>query len=338
MHSRWPWRTAGRMLVVIALSLTGCSHQPPDLRTRADQLTSQIRALAGVSGAKSDLTDRFAEGNVHFWLSVDVTPDAGTDQIATIAGRYLDAVRAGDYPGYETELNIRHGTNVFTVENREHVAANTDQIIGQARDWVALHNQFPGATVTLSATLSYPPSGTGLRDRGHPAFGTIDIPEADYAALTTAVSTLGAKFPQLAVAVWALSAGKIRPAEITTSQRLPNPQELSVWNALNADQTIPHGEAMTINAPAAPPVWISEQALSHDPAIAVALAVRHLPIVATLPAPLLYTATDQLQGHRDYNNRTTAPVAVTIGGCTPRTYRPDPTERKLIGTYETCRS
>src|ERR1700761_718707 len=126
------------------------------------------------------------------------------------------------------------------------------------------------------------------------------MPDAEYTALTAAVSTLATRFPQLAVGVWTLGAGKDRPAEITTSQRLPTPQELGVWNAVNADQTIPHGAAMTINAPAAPPVWISEQALSHDPATAVALAVRHLPIVATLPAPLLYSATDQLQGHRDY--------------------------------------
>ena len=338
MHSRWPWRAAGCLLIVIALSLAGCSHPPPDRRAQADQLASQIRSLPGVTAADSDLTDRVAEGNVHFWLSVDVTADVGTDQVAAITGRYLDAVRAGDYPGYETELDIRHGPNVFTVDSRQHVAANTDQIIDQARDWVALRNQFPSATVTLSATMSYPPSGPGGHDRGHPSFGAIDMPEADYAALTTAVSTLGAKFPELAVGVWALGAGKIRPAEITTSQRLPTPQELGVWNTVNADQTIPHGAAMTINAPGAPAVWISERTFSHDPAIAVALAVRHLPIVATLPAPLLYTATDQLQGHRDYNNRTTAPVAVTIGGCTPRTYRPDPTEQKLINSYETCRS
>lgn len=337
MHSRWPRRAAGYLLVILALSLTGCSHPPPDRRAQADQLTSQIRSLPGVTAADSDLTNRVAEGNVHFWLSVDAADDVNADQIAAVAGRYLDAVRGGAYPGYETELDIRHGLNVFTVDSRQHVVANADQIIGQARDWVALRNQFPSATVTLSAEVSYPPSGPGGRDRGHPSFGTIDMPDADHAALSIAVNTLGAKFGQLASGVWAFTA-QVHPTEIITSQRLPTPQELGVWNAVNADQTVPHGAAMTINAPAAPPVWISEQAFSHDPAVAVALADRHLPIVATLPAPLLYTATDQLQGHRDYNNRTTAPVAVTLGGCTPRTYRPDPTEQKLINTYETCRS
>lgn len=32
----------------------------------------------------------------------------------------------------------------------------------------------------------------------------------------------------------------------------------------------------------------------------------------------------------------TGPVAITIGGCTPRTYRPDPAEQALIATYQTC--
>ena len=337
MSSHWPSRAAGCLLVA-ALSLTGCSHAPPDRRAQAGQLAGQIRSLPGVTAADSDLTDSVAEGNVHFWLSVDVTNDVSADQVAAITSRYLDAVRAGDYPGYETELDIRHGTNVFTVDSRQHVATNADQILGQARDWVTLRNQFPTATVALNATMSYPPSGPGGRDRGHPSFGTIDMPDADYAALTAAVNTLGAKLPQLSAGFWALGAGKARPAQITTSQRLPTPQELTVWDAVNADQTVPHGAAMVINAPAAPPVWISEQAFSHDPATAVALAVRHLPLVATLPPPLLYSATDQLQGHRDYNNRTTGPVAVTIGGCTPRTYRPDATEQKLINSYETCRS
>jgi hypothetical protein len=58
--------------------------------------------------------------------------------------------------------------------------------------------------------------------------------------------------------------------------------------------------------------------------------------VSTLPALLLYTASDQLQGHRDYDGRAAGPIAVTVGGCTARDYHPDPAEQALIATYETC--
>jgi hypothetical protein len=175
-------------------------------------------------------------------------------------------------------------------------------------------------------------------DRGHPALGTVEFGDpADYTAVAAAVTTLGTRFPQLAAGTWTIDAGKTHPATIASSQRLPNPAELAVWNSLNADQSIPHVDALNVNTPQAPPVWFSEQVLTHDPAVAVKLAERHLPVVATLPRPLLYTATDQLQGHRDFYAKTTAPIAVTLGECTVRSYHPGGEEQRLIDAYETCR-
>jgi hypothetical protein len=326
------------VLVVIALALTGCYRLPPDRRAQADQLTGRIRDMPGVVAASSDMANSFAQGNVHFWLSVQVAEDITADQLAAITARYLDDLRAVDYPGYQTELDIRRGWNLFAIDSGQHPVTNADQVIAQARDWVALRHEFPGATVSLRATITHPADAPVDADRAHPALGAIELPDpADYIAVTAAVTALGAQFPQLASGGWTISASKAHPADITTSQRLPTSQELGVWNTVNADQTIPHIDAMTINAPVTPPVWMSEKTVSHDPAIATALADKHLPIVATLPAPLFYTATDQLQAHRNYSGRATAPVAITTGGCTPRDYRPDPTEQSLINIYETCR-
>jgi hypothetical protein len=67
------------------------------------------------------------------------------------------------------------------------------------------------------------------------------------------------------------------------------------------------------------------------------LARQHLPIVATLPPPVLYTASDQAQGHVNYWGQVTAPVAVTVDGCTARSYPPAPGEQALINIYERCR-
>jgi hypothetical protein len=333
------WWRVSCLVIAVAMTLIGCHRAPPDRRADAEKLTQQIRALPGVAGANTDFTDRYAEGNVHFWLTVDVSDAATAEQVGAVAARYLDGLRAVDYGGYDTELDVRHGADLFAVDSGQRVVANTVQIVAQARDWVGLRHEFPGATVTLRAAVEHSADGSAHPDRGHPSFGVIDMPDAGYTAVSAAITGLGAQFPQLSSGTWTVStSGNAGSAQITASQRFPTGQELQVWSVLNADQTIAHADAMTINAPQVPPVWISEQVFSHDPATALALAARHLPTVATLPAPLLYTATDQLQGHRDYNARTTGPVAVTLGGCTVRTYRPEPTEQGFINAYERCRA
>jgi hypothetical protein len=87
-------------------------------------------------------------------------------------------------------------------------------------------------------------------------------------------------------------------------------------------------------------VWISEKTTqSRDVAVALRLARRHLPIAATLPGPVLYTASDQISGHIGDRGDARGPVSVTIGGCTkhdPLVYLPIPEEQSLINTYEDC--
>ena len=327
------------MLVVVALSLIGCAEVAPGRRTQADELTNQIRSMPGVLSASNDVIDTVAMGNVHFWLSVEVAEDVTADQVAAITSRYLDGLRSVDYSDYQTELDVHRGENLFAVDSGRYPVDNVDQVVSEAGDWVALRREFPSATVTLRATITHPTNVAMTEaDRGHPTLGSIEFPDpADYTAVTAAVTTLGARFPQLAGGTWTIDASKAHPAEITTSQRLPTPAELGVWSSLNADQAIPHVDALTINAQHPPAVWMSEQTISHDPAVAVQLAANHLPIVAGLPRPVLYTATDQLQARRDFYGRSTAPVAVSIGGCTVRTYPPDPNEQRFVDLYENCR-
>ena len=333
------WSRLGCALVAVALALAGCAEVAPDRRAQAAELTGQLRALPGVKNVSSDLTDDVAAGNVHFWLSVDVAEDVTPDQVAALTTRFLDALRSTDYSGYDTELNVHRGDDLFAVDSGMHPVVNATQIVDQARDWAGLLREFPGATVNLRSAVVHSADAT-LPDpqKGHPTLGAIQFPDpANYTAVTAAVATLGARFPQLTDGIWTLDASKAHPATITSSKRLPNPAELDVWTKLNADQTIPHVDALNVNAPQTPAAWFSEQPLTHDPAVALRLATAHLPIVATLPPPVLYTASDQLQGRRDFNVRTTGPIAVTIGGCTVRTYRPDSDEQRLLDAYEHCR-
>ena len=63
-------------------------------------------------------------------------------------------------------------------------------------------------------------------------------------------------------------------------------------------------------------VWTPEKTTkSHDLGVALQLARLHLPIVATLPPPVLYTASDQVQGHIGGYGRSPsagAPSATTL--------------------------
>jgi hypothetical protein len=329
---------AGCVFAVVAVLLAGCYAVPPDRRAQADRLTQQIRTMPGVVTASSDVVNSFAQGMVHFWLNVAVTDDITADQLATITSRYLDDLRTTDYTGYQTELDVHRDWNLFAVDSGERAVTNPGQIVEQGRSWVQLRHEFPGATIRFRATITHAGDAVAGRDNGHPHTGTIELPDAaDYAAVATTVSRLATRFPELSSGSWMISAGKAHPAGITTTRRLPNAGELDVWTKLNADQSIPHVDAMTINGPTTGPVWISEKTLSRDINVAVQLARAHLPIVATLPAPVLYTTNDHLQGRLDYSGAANGPVAITVGGCMRRNYRPDAAEQALINTYETCR-
>jgi hypothetical protein len=198
---------------------------------------------------------------------------------------------------------------------------------------VALRRQFGGSTVALRAAISH---AGDAPSRAVPTSGRLELPDGtDFTAIAAAVNTLATSFADLTAGDWMLTSGKQHPAEIRTSRRLPSPAEMELWNTLNADQSIPHADVFTINGTSAP-LWVSEKIPADDPATAVRLAGQHLPIVARLPAPVLYSATNQYQGHIGYKGEATGPVTVMIGGCMKRTYRPSPPEQALIDRYGNC--
>ena len=291
--------------------------------------------------ATDDVADSRAQGTVYFSVYVDVPDDLTADQLTAITGRYLRELRTGKYAGYRAELDVRHGWSLFAVDSGRLPIANPDQILQQAGDWVALRREFPGATVRLRATVAHPDGQMPIQEYGHSNAATITLSGgADYRDVAAAARRIADRIPELAGIYWTISAGRDHPAQIVTSRRLPTAAEVDVWNRLNSDQTIPHIDKLMINGPVTPPVWISEETTqSRDVAVALQLARRHLPVAATLPGPVLYSASDQISGHIGGQGYARGPVSVTIGGCTkhdPLVYRPIPAEQALINTYETC--
>ncbi|MCV7016649.1 hypothetical protein [Mycolicibacterium aichiense] len=323
--------------------LAGCGTGVPDRSTDARALTAQVRQLPGVVDAAADIAHSQAQGRVYFRLYVDVSDSVTAGQAATITASYLRDISSGKYAGYRLELDLRHGWNVFAVDSGVLAITNADQIIAQTRDWVALRSEFPSATVSMRATITHPGGQLTTQEAGHSNLAVLEFADpGDYTTVSAAAGTLSARFRQLAGLDWTIDAGKEHPAEIKTSRRLPTAAELNVFNRLNADQPIPHIDRLRINDPVTPPVWFSEKTIgSHDVAVALRLAQAHLPFVATLPAPVLYSASDQLSGHIGGRGFARGPVAVTVGGCTrhdPLVYAPIPEERVLIAKYESCKA
>ncbi|HEX4588241.1 MAG TPA: hypothetical protein VH185_09810 [Mycobacterium sp.] len=339
--SKTPRRLLVGSIVLIVLLLAACQTNPPDRRADVRSFTDQIRAMPGVVSVSDDVADSRAQAMVYFTVYVDATDDLTADQLAELTTRYLRELRIGKYAGYRAELDVRHGWNLFAVDSGKLPVINSDQIVRQAREWVAIRGEFPGATIRLRATISHPDGQMPLQEYGHSNAATITLSGgADYAAVAATARKLSDRFPGLTGIDWTISAGKEHPAQIVTSQRLPNAAELDAWSRLNSDQSIPHIDRLRINGPVTPPVWISEETTqSRDVAVALQLAQRHLPIAATLPAPVLYSASDEISGHIGGQGYARGPVAVTIGGCTkhdPLVYRPIPPEQALINRYEAC--
>ena len=322
----------GLLLAAAWLTVAACVATAPDRHIDVSQLTQALRTMPGVDATTNTFNDDTAHGPAFFEVDVDVADDITGDQLAAIASTYLADLEARDYTGYRAQLNVRHGDNAFVVDTGARPVTNRDQILTQARSWVALRRQFAGGTVKLRAAVGHagpaPPVTSGSIELGG---------AADYIAVGAAVGTLATGFADLTAGDWKISAGKQHPAEIDTSRRLPTGEEMELWSALNADQAIPHADVFTINGPVTGPFWVSERIAADDSDLALRLAHRHLPAVARLPAPVLYTATNQYVGHIDFRGQATAPVAILIGGCMKRVYRPAPAEQALIDQYENCR-
>jgi hypothetical protein len=324
------------LLAVAWLTVAACVATVPDRHIQVNQLTQQIRTMPGVDATGNTFNDDIARGPAFFEVDVDVVDDVTGDQLAAIASTYLANLETQDYTGYRAQLNVRHGDNVFVIDTGARPVTNRDQILAQAHGWTALRRQFAGGTVKLRAAVGHAGAAAPVTS------GSIELGDAaDYNAVGAAVGTLATGFADLTAGNWKISAGTQHPAEIDTSRRLPTGEEMELWRALNADQAIPHADVFTINGPVTGPFWVSEKIGADDSDIALDIAVRlaqrHLPIVARLPAPVLYTATNQYQGHIGFRGQATAPVAILIGGCMKRDYPPSAAEQALIDQYEECR-
>lgn len=328
------------LVVSVLLLLCGCDTAVPDRRVDVDHLSEQLGSLPGVQAVTTDYANNWAQGRVLFTIHARVASDLTADHMAAIVDAYLHNLKSARYRSYHTELDIRRGWNVFTVASSDQPIANATQILDQARGWVALRAMLSGAKVALRATVSHPSAHLSPREIEGSNAADVELPDGAHSVdVASAVGSIAAHFPHLAVLSWTVSAAW-EQNQIAFTRRFPTAAELDLWRELTGDQSIAHTDSMRINGPVTPALWLSEATTGTDAVdVALALAARHLPLAARLPAPVLYTASDQLSGHIGGHGVARGPVAVTIGGCTPRdplVYRPGVSERALIRRYEAC--
>jgi hypothetical protein len=326
------------LLVVLLAACHAAAPSPPDRQPQLDQLTQQLRSMPGVTAASNKLVKDTTDGQANLHVYVEVADDITGDHLAAVVAGYLDNLRAVNYSPYQTNFQARQGFNYFAIDSDHEVVTNGDQIQREARIWVAMLHEFPGATVYFRPTIVLGKARSASRPQRTPSAGTVTVPvDADYTAVAATFTTLAAKFPDLGSGDWKVIAGKSLGGGIESFGRLPNAAEIDVWNKLNADQSIPHLDVMAIDSPStAAPLWVSEGPQSPDLDVRIRLSQQHLPIVATLPAPVFYTASDQLERRVNNEGKAVGPVSVTVGGCTQRAYQPSPAEQALIDQYEKC--
>ena len=121
--------------------------------------------MPGVVAAGNTFGDDEARGPAFFEVDVDVVDDVTGDQVAAVTAAYLDNLRAEDYTGYRAGLMVRRAGNVFVVDSGRRPVNNREQILSQARSWVALRQQFAGSTVKLRAAISHDGDAPGRPPR-----------------------------------------------------------------------------------------------------------------------------------------------------------------------------
>ncbi len=154
--------------MVLAALVNACQAAPPDRRPHVTRLANILARMPGVRTVNSRVTDRPAQGWVSFTITAEPAQGITVAQLAAVADRYLQDLHLVDYTGYRSELDVIDGWNLFAIDGGELPIVNDQQIIAQARDWVALRHQFPAATVQLRATIAHPGNQSPSVMQGNP--------------------------------------------------------------------------------------------------------------------------------------------------------------------------
>lgn len=315
----WAMTALGGVLISacggLALMNAAASDPRPDLGRQSTQIEAALERMPGVQHASTGT-------GLSFSAVIVLTQEASAEQAKAVVQTFRDQVAGPEFHSWDIDIQVRRGDTGGSFRAGK---GGLDSASERVARWLALRATFPGYEVDWIYH-------TGYRGKtGDIGVGDISLnllSENDFNAVGEAYGRLAREFPDLSTARWEVKPSERGTGFLQANGRYPNELELSVWNRLNVDQHTPHSVRMTTGSA------IIEQLDSSRPNDAELLAEQHLPIVAELGAPIRYTAARDLSG--TFGENPTAPLNITIGGCTSRAYPPSPAEQTLAERYEKC--
>ncbi|WP_107656251.1 heavy-metal-associated domain-containing protein [Nocardia suismassiliense] len=316
----------------------------PALGRETAKIEAALGRMPGVHTISINTHDTFS-------AVVVLTEEASADQTKAVVQAFRDQTTGAKFRQWEIDIEVRHAATESSFKVGK---AGFDQAPDRAARWFALHEAFPRAAVKwtnhtwafffwIGQADNYKNADIGIGDISLKLLNT-----NGFNAVDETYRRLMREFPDLSGARWDVgdltgtrwNLGVSAPGSgsLAMTNRYPTELELSVWNRLNEDQSLPHAVLMN------PVFGVIERPHSTDPHTVELLAEKHLPIVAELGGSVRYMAVDNVTPyvgnpinplHHTLRNPG-GPLNITIGGCTSRDYTPGAAEQKLADRYEKC--
>ncbi|WP_280465209.1 hypothetical protein [Nocardia brasiliensis] len=325
---RWQWA----VMALVGVFLCACSVETQEQK-------DMVAALAGLPGVQQVST----EIEENFSTVVVLTGDASAQQATAVIeafGAQIAATAKLPRRRVDIELRWHEGSSSFKA-GRNGLATAPER----AAQWHSLSRAFPRDEVVWTyqwAEFCCDAFGPGdLVQKGYTGLGDISVrPEAeDFRAVSETYRRVMAEFPDFADVAWEVGAWGRAGGLLRVDSRYPSERELSVWERLNQDQSVPHSVHMTTVTegrlyPMRPSVVVRLR--SEDFADVKRLTEQHIPIATELGAPDVdyFATTDRLDGSGSYDPD--HGLRVTIGGCQYTDRPPSPAEQPFVDRYGKC--
>ncbi|WP_133054147.1 hypothetical protein [Mycobacteroides saopaulense] len=230
------WGRGGTWAVIAVAVLlvgTGCAPQRTD---ESQQISTEIRALPGVTQTTHDYFNVFTKGQ-RFGVTVTVSPAATADQLAAIWELFTKRVREVGFSQHDVTLTVV--APCTTPDPSSDCSKVTSAVDADAKhqnrppfaDWVRLRQLAHIGGVDISTAYSGPAPRV-----------TVDVAvtssqpgrPADHRDITAAFRQIAGDFAALSDAGWHVGPASGAYPALSTEQGFPDISAVALWERLNA--------------------------------------------------------------------------------------------------------